>query len=180
MGNDSVKQDRKPIHINLDTADKTFADEVAAERGGEGVWHCFACSTCVAGCPVRRVSSLYNPRRIIRLILTGQRDAVLKGDFIWFCSSCYTCDERCPQGVHIPSVMTALRNIAAREGHAPTGYEKQKDAVLAFGRLYAIDDFDNRKRAKAGLPEIITDNTLVKTLAASLAKERKASSGEPP
>lgn len=162
----------EPLKIDLDAADQNFPEEVASEPGGSGIRLCFACGTCVAGCPVRRVSEQYNPRRIIRLILTGQRETVLQGDFIWFCSSCYTCDERCPQGVHIPSLMMALRNIAAREGYLPTGYDKQQTLIKRHGRLYEIDDFDNRKRAKSDLPTIVSSSIIVDKLAASLAKER--------
>ena len=121
------------MKINLDTADHQFADEVAHEPGGENIRNCFACGTCTAGCPVRQVSDHYNPRLIIRLVLMGQRETVLHSDFIWHCSTCYTCDERCPQGVHIPDIMTALRNIAAREGYVPAGYEKQRELLMEHG-----------------------------------------------
>ena len=68
--------------------------------------------------------------------------------------------------------MTALRNIAAREGHLPAGYEKQRELLMHHGRLYEIDDFDNGKRMKADLPVIVTSNRLIRLLADSLAKER--------
>jgi heterodisulfide reductase subunit C len=88
------------------------------------------------------------------MVLLGLREEVLKSEFIWLCSTCYTCQERCPQNVKITDIMTALRNIAARNGILPDAYAQQRELILNMGRLYEIDDFDNKKRAKAGLPAI--------------------------
>ncbi len=145
---------KEPILISLDACDASFVQEVAAEPGGEGILRCFSCGTCVAGCPVRQVSEKYNPRRIIRMVLLGMREAVLTSEFIWLCSSCYTCRERCPQDVLITELMTALRNIAARNGFAPEVFSRQKELILQIGRLYEIDAFDNKKRRKNNLPEL--------------------------
>jgi len=140
--------------INPDEVFDDFAEMVAAEPGGEAIRSCYACGTCSAGCPVRRVNSAYNPRKIIRMILLGLKDRVLASDFIWLCSSCYTCQERCPQGVKITDLMTAVRNIAVREGFSPSGVAMQADLIRRHGRLYPLDDFDHKKREKAGLPPL--------------------------
>jgi heterodisulfide reductase subunit C len=131
-----------------------FAERVAVEPGGEGIRACYACGTCTASCPVRRVNRLYNPRRIIRMIILGMHKEVLGSEFIWLCSSCYTCQERCPQGVRITDLITALRNLAVREGHAPSGVMMQAKLIRGQGRLYALDEFDDKKRKKAGLPSL--------------------------
>ncbi|MBN1296291.1 4Fe-4S dicluster domain-containing protein [bacterium] len=169
---DNASGVRPGIRIDLDAMDLRFADEVAGEPGGDAVRRCFACSTCTAGCSVRHVTDRFNPRRILRMIMTGQREAVLHSEAIWLCSSCHTCDERCSQGVHIPAIIIALRNIAAREGILPPGYEKQRQLLMSLGRLYEIDDFDNRKRDKSALPAIVTSNALIAGLAESLARDR--------
>ena len=82
------------------------------------------------------------------------RERVLKSDFIWLCSTCYTCYDRCPQGVQLTSIMTALKNIAAREGYIHPSFKEQARLVSKFGRLYEVEDFDNKKREKLGLPQI--------------------------
>ena len=143
-----------PMIFDLEQSDREFIREVAAEPGGEGILRCVSCGTCTSGCPVRAVSAIYNPRRIIRMVLLGMRREVMENPFIWYCSSCYTCSERCPQDVKITDIMTALRNIAARNGFAPPAFTQQLNLILEMGRLYEIDDFDNKKRRKAGLPEI--------------------------
>jgi len=135
-----------------------FVEEVAAEPGGEGIRACYACGTCSAGCPVRRVNETYNPRKIIRMILLGMQEQVLASDFIWLCSNCYTCQERCPQGVRITDLMTAVRNLAVRRGCMPSGVAMQADLIRRHGRLYPLDDFDHKKRQKAGLPPLPSES----------------------
>jgi len=140
--------------INTKDLDPNFKYEVAREMGNNNLARCFACGTCTAGCPVRIIDSKYNPRKIIRMVLLGMRDEVLKSDFIWLCSTCYTCYDRCPQDVMLTSVMMALRNIAVREGYVHPGFREQARLVGTFGRLYEIEDFDNKKREKMGLPPV--------------------------
>jgi len=142
--------------IDLDQSNPEFVRELANQLGGEMISACFACRTCVASCPISAVNKAFNPTRIIRMALYGLKKEILQSDFIWLCSSCYACQERCPQGVSITDFMTVLKNMAIREGHAPTGVRAQLKLVKGEGRIYPIDDFDNKKRAKAGLPELPT------------------------
>lgn len=140
--------------IDSDKLDPNFKYEVAKEQGGAGITRCFSCGTCTAGCPVREIDEKYNPRKIIRMVLLGMREEVLASEFIWLCSTCYTCYDRCPQDVHLTDIMTALRNMAAREGHVHPAFREQARLVGTFGRLYEVEDFDNKKRQKMGLPAV--------------------------
>ena len=150
--------------IDLSKADPKFKKELAAQPGGEKIMACFTCRTCTASCPVSAVNSRFNPYRIIRLALYGLRDEVLQSDFIWLCSSCYACQERCPQGVSITDFMTLLKNMAIKAGYAPSGVKAQRDLIKGQGRIYAIDDFDNKKRNKIDLPSLPTTCEVVKAL----------------
>ena len=151
--------------------DPNFRHEVASEMGGANPSLCFACGTCTAGCPVREIEDKYNPRKIIRMVLLGMREEVLKSEFIWLCSTCYTCYDRCPQGVHLTSIMNALKNIAAREGYVHPAFKAQAELVAANGRLYEVEDFDNKKREKMGLPPVKKEFEDVKKLTKELAGE---------
>ena len=144
-------------YILLSDLDTNFRNEISREPGGENIKHCFSCGTCVAACPVRWINEKYNPRKIIRMALLGMREQVLESEFIWFCSACYTCHERCPQEVRITEVMNVLKNIASREGYAHPAYIRQANTIRSLGRLYEIDQFDNRRRERMGLPSISTD-----------------------
>jgi heterodisulfide reductase subunit C len=135
-------------------ADPGFKYRVAETPGGERVKSCFACGTCTASCPIREIDDRYNPRKIIRMVLLGLKDEVLASDFIWLCSSCYSCFERCPQNVKITDLMTALKNLAVAEGHLPPVFKLQADLLKENGRLYEIEEFDNKKREKMELPAV--------------------------
>lgn len=158
--------------VPAEKLDFDFKHEIARQPGGEAILRCFACGTCSAGCPVHAVEAKYSPRQIIRKILLGMKDEVLSSDFIWLCSTCYSCQERCPQDVHIADLMTAVKNFAAKRGKAPAAYGQQLELIRKFGRLYEIDEFDNRKREKMGLPPLPTMCEEVKELLDLLAEER--------
>jgi heterodisulfide reductase subunit C len=140
--------------INAQELDPNFKFEVAKERGGELVVRCFACGTCSASCPVRQVNDRFNPRRIIHMVLLGLKEQVLTDDFVWLCAGCFSCQERCPQGVKIGDLMTALRNIAVREGHIHPSFTAQMELLGKAGRLMEIGDYENKKRGRLGLPPI--------------------------
>jgi heterodisulfide reductase subunit C len=159
-----TKPDAPDRIIEVGSLEPEFRNEIVAEPGGERFMQCFSCGTCVAGCPVAGRTTKYNPRRIIRMALLGMRQEVLTSEFVWLCSSCYTCHERCPQDVHIPEVMNAIRNIAAREGHVPSTYRQQAQLLGDHGRLYEITDFENERRAEWGLPPIQQEAYAVKRI----------------
>ena len=140
--------------IKTKDLDPNFKYEVANEPGGANIMRCFACGTCTASCPVREIDEKYNPRKIIHMVLLGMRERVLKSDFIWLCSTCYTCYDRCPQDVRLTDIMTALKNIAVKEGYIHPSFREQARLVGTFGRLYEVEDFDNKKRKRIGLPPV--------------------------
>lgn len=145
---------RQENYVNVVALDPKFKFEIAAEPGGENIKSCFACGTCTAICPVREIDDEYNPRKIIRMALLGMREEVLASNFIWLCATCYSCEEYCPQGVKFTEVINAIKNIAVREGHIPPSFMTQLELIGTHGRLYPIDNFDNKKRKKEGLPLI--------------------------
>ena len=140
--------------IIVSELDPKFKDEVANTPGGENIKRCFQCGSCSAGCPVHEISDSYNPRKIIRMILLGMRDEVLSSNFVWLCATCYTCRERCPQDAKISDIMTAVRNIAVKAGHIQPAFLQQLELINGQGKLYEIDEFDNKRRERLGLPHL--------------------------
>ena len=111
--------------------DTNFKYEIAARPGGENIKKCFACGTCTAGCPAFHADHEYNPRKIIRKILFGMREEVLKSPFIWLCHQCYACSANCPQDVDFSHIMMAIRDIAVQEGfHPKDRLEKVEEVTL--------------------------------------------------
>ena len=152
MSSENKSSKEKPI--TMDKLNPKFKFEVAEEPGGENIKRCFACATCTTICPVFEVQDEYDPRKIIRMVLLGMKEEVLKSKLIWMCSGCYSCYELCPRDVKITSVMDALRNIAVREGYAPEGMKASVDQLEKYGRLLEVSEFENSVRAKKEIPEL--------------------------
>lgn len=131
---------------------RRLADEIVREPGGEDLWQCMACGTCSAGCPVHEVVPEFDPRAIVRLVALGAEE-IFEGDLLWLCSGCNTCEERCPQGVHLASLIRAIRNVGVRRGHVPKVMMAQLDLLRQYGRLLEVEEH-NKRRAKLGLPPL--------------------------
>ena len=125
--------------IIVEEQSRNFFDEIASLPGGENIKKCFACGTCAAGCPVTNIDEQYNSRKIIRQIMFGMREEVLKSPLIWFCAMCYRCSARCPQEVNFSDVMRAVRYLAIKEGHAPAGLAAKNDEIDRFTSLLRRD-----------------------------------------
>jgi heterodisulfide reductase subunit C len=129
--------------IVVDDLDASFCDEVASLPGGENIRKCFACGTCAAGCPVTNIDEEYNSRKIIRRIILGMREEVLKSPVIWFCIMCYRCYARCPQEVNFTDVMRALRHLAIKLNYAPPDILANSDDVDRFAQTIRRDMIKN-------------------------------------
>ncbi len=140
--------------MKINDGDPGFKHEVAAQPGGEGLKVCFGCAACTARCTVGQHMPEYDPRRIIRLTLLGRRQEVLASPLIWRCSTCYSCSEVCPQEVRFTDVLTAIKNLAAREGCAPPSARVSAQLLAKQGRLLEVSEFENEKRADLGLPPV--------------------------
>ena len=134
--------------------DLDFIKELDSSEFTGGVNGCLACRTCTSGCPVHRADKEYDPLRIIRMCILGLKNELLQGTMIWLCSDCYTCQENCPMGVKITDIINHLKNLATREKNIPIGVSTQEKLLKDQGKIYIIDDFDNKKRTKAGLPSL--------------------------
>ena len=76
---------------------------------------CFQCRKCTNGCPVTFAMDIY-PDEVIRLVLLGQREKVLRCHTIWVCAACETCSTRCPNEVKIAELMDCLKELAVKQG----------------------------------------------------------------
>ncbi len=98
--------------------DMGFKYRIAEGPTGGDLYECFACGTCTAGCPERDLDPLYSPRKVIKSSLLGMKQKVYDNRFVEICSTHYRCLEQCPQGVEIPRLMYAIRELAIKEGYS--------------------------------------------------------------
>jgi heterodisulfide reductase subunit C len=122
---------------------------------GENISACYQCFRCTNGCPVAEEMDIL-PHRVIRYIILGDRDKILKSKAIWTCLQCVTCSVRCPNGIDIAHVFDILRNLSAKE-HC----EADKDtwlfdnlfleSVKKHGRLNEMETIMRYKIAKKDL-----------------------------
>jgi heterodisulfide reductase subunit C len=77
-------------------------------------------------------------------------------------------------GIKITDIINHLKNLATREGNLPPGVGMQEKLLEEQGKIYLIDEFDNKKREKAGLPSLSGMIEEAKTL----LKRAKVTNGE--
>jgi heterodisulfide reductase subunit C len=159
--------------INVRESEPGLIEEIDSVEFLSGFRGCLACGTCSAGCPVHRATTSYDPIRIMRMLVLGLRQELLKGDMIWLCSDCYTCQENCPMGIKITDIINHLKNLAIAEANVPLGVSTQEKLLKEQGKIYVIDEFDNKKRSKAGLPQLPAIAEEAKTLLAKREGQTK-------
>ena len=113
--------------------DEQFKQEVLRLARAE-VLTCIQCGTCSASCPT---AHLMNPsiRMLVKLCLEGKKEEALHNDTLWLCTSCLLCTVRCPRSIRPKAVVSALKDIAEREGI------KSKDASYEELFLRQIRDY---------------------------------------
>ena len=130
---------------------------IASTPRGSGILVCIQCGRCSSGCPVARLTSEHNPRRLMEMIILGLRKDVLSTQLPWYCLSCFTCLDRCPQGGDVGDVMFAIRNQAVRQGNIPAGVAAQAKALYETTRVINPIRSVLDKRASLGLGPIGTE-----------------------
>jgi len=113
---------------------ETFADQVRAIPGGEHLEMCYACGTCVSKCLIQqKVEPQYNPRRLLRMVMTGLREAAFESPTTWLCSACDLCYPACPQQIHISGVIGAVKQLAVEAGYESPLETVAVDEALCSG-----------------------------------------------
>ena len=102
--------------------DPSLKYKLTSTEAGKELYQCFSCGTCTAGCPERDLDPLYSPRKVIKASLLGMKGKVYGNRFVEICSTHHRCFTQCPQGVEIPKLMFAIRELAIKEGYARKGH----------------------------------------------------------
>jgi heterodisulfide reductase subunit C len=104
---------------------------------------CIQCGTCSGSCP-NEFAMDYTPRRLWRMVLTGQVDEIFSSNTFTLCSACYYCTLRCPRGLPLTEAMDGLKQIAAEtQSHGQRGfiqfYCKFIQSVRRHGRVWELE-----------------------------------------
>lgn len=149
--------------MNIEERLEEIADKLAKRVDTKS---CYACGTCVAACPVSRLTGgeLYHPRRVVKATLEGDAHALLEQPTLWLCTSCHACLEHCPQKVPVSELIQDLQNLASSLGLAPEDIVSEVENILATGWALAPSESVNKKRAELGLPPIALNDRSNKDL----------------
>ena len=160
-----MKQDRnKGGVIRVAELDPNFKSKVMKHEDAQGLYACFACGTCTAGCPVHEIFPEYNPRKLAKMVKLGMRKEVLSSPYIWYCVTCHNCEQRCPQNVKFFNILNVLKNMAAKEGYAPTSWVEQTQQIMQTGIIFPKDEELAKKREALFLPGIKSEGIKAKRL----------------
>ncbi|HII07615.1 MAG TPA: 4Fe-4S dicluster domain-containing protein [Methanotrichaceae archaeon] len=89
--------------------------ERVLKLAGQEVKTCIQCGTCSASCPTAHLMD--TPiRKLVKLVLEGEKKEALESRSIWLCTSCLLCTVRCPRNIRPMAVVAALKSIYEDEG----------------------------------------------------------------
>jgi len=100
-----------------------------ATPDAEKVKYCYECSACTASCPVAWMfPKHYNPKILLQKVFLDSRE-VLNEAGLWMCARCYRCYRRCPQGINLPEIFSATRDLAVELGYTSHAENKLWEAL---------------------------------------------------
>ncbi len=123
-------------------------------------YRCLQCAICTGSCPAARVIEGFNPREyILKYILYGEQEELLKSDMIWCCTTCQICQERCPHGIDISGFLIHIMNLAAERGNLPEEILKEIRLIAETGRSIKSTAHTVRVREELGLKALEQPDT---------------------
>jgi heterodisulfide reductase subunit C len=126
----------------------------------EEFYRCLQCAICTGSCPSAQVVPGFNPREIIlRYMLYGEQEEVLRDEALWACITCHACQERCPHEITITGLLTHIMNLAARRGNLPRGLRDTILLMAKTGWSVKATEHSDRVREELGLKPLKRPNS---------------------
>jgi heterodisulfide reductase subunit C len=120
----------------------------------EDLFECYQCARCTGSCPAAMVMNSYGPRETLLRCLNLGQEAVVKDERVWYCTTCHVCEDRCPQEINIPELLTAIFNLAAKNGNLPEKIKFGVDLIAKTGRSLIVNEKVLKDRQKLSLPAL--------------------------
>ncbi|MDY6903132.1 MAG: 4Fe-4S dicluster domain-containing protein [Thermodesulfobacteriota bacterium] len=92
-------------------------------RSEQNLSACYQCRRCAGACSVADETRFLTPDRLIRMIITGDRENALNNDLVWQCVSCYKCGIRCPNKIQTGRITETLKKMA-KESHQQPRHQR--------------------------------------------------------
>ena len=108
---------------------------------------CYDCGACNNDCPVAKIST-FDPNLIVKSILEGNIEELIKDPAIWMCLDCYVFYELCPMKLGLVDIFTTLRNLARERGYITKGFEGEYNS---FKKTGTVAMFSHSARKRVGL-----------------------------
>jgi heterodisulfide reductase subunit C len=80
---------------------------------------CYQCQKCTATCPVSEYMDI-KPDVMVKKVMLGGEDELLKSKTIWICTGCETCGSRCPNLISVGAINEFLRERSVKKGVEPS------------------------------------------------------------
>jgi heterodisulfide reductase subunit B len=157
LGTDPDEQTLKRRRVKLDPVLAKWArmremqKEISKHFDLKSLSRCSACAACLKDCPVALANNTFDPNAIIKDILEGRLEEVLKEGRFWHCLDCLTCYELCPQRFGMQSVFSKLKEMAAERGLVPASMTAVRKAFDDKGRIV---EGSATLRKRYGLPDL--------------------------
>jgi heterodisulfide reductase subunit C len=120
----------------------------------EDLFECYQCARCTGSCPAAMVMNSYGPRETLLRCLNLGQEAVVRDERVWYCTTCHVCEDRCPQEINIPELLTAIFNLAAKNGNLPEKIKFAVDLIAKTGRSLIVNEKVLKDRQKLSLPTL--------------------------
>jgi Fe-S oxidoreductase len=121
---------------------------------------CAQCGTCTASCPTSEFSD-FNIRKLVRYLqLDLHEDEEFLSSYPWLCTLCYRCKEQCTEGLAIPNLVWALREMAIEKGASPKEAKVLLDTTKSDESPYILKGRSKTARIKPPIESKEDSNTL--------------------
>lgn len=167
---DQHNKSKDPIQVS--NLDLKFRSDVLRHKEASGLNACFSCGTCTAGCPISEIFPEYSPKKLAKMVKLGMKKYVLSSPYIWYCVTCHNCEQHCPQNVKFFDVLNVLKNMAAKQGYAPSPWVEQTQQIMKTGLIFPKDKALADKRKSLSLPALKTTGKKAKKIIESAGLDK--------